>query len=85
MNAKELETIKKSTAQVESALTTIEGILENTNNRALYQSTGSLVEVLRHLNEVDPHLLSPDYKSRIEALLLKEKASTGRDSFNTGF
>jgi hypothetical protein len=85
MNPKELETIKKTTGYLEGSLKAMEDILDHTNNRALYQATGSLMQALRYLHEVEPTLLGDDCRIRVEALIDKEKVKTGRDSFNTGF
>ncbi len=85
MNSTEIETIKKATIQVEAGLKEVEEILDATNNQALYQASLSMVSVLRHLHQVDPTLLNTQNRERIEAILLKEKVKSGRDSFNTGF
>jgi hypothetical protein len=85
MNSTEIETIKKATIQVEAGLKEVEEILDATNNQALYQASLSMVAVLRHLHQVDPTLLNTQNRERIEAILLKEKVKSGRDSFNTGF
>jgi hypothetical protein len=85
MNSLELESIQAVAKQIESSLKAIEDVLENTNSQPLYLATGCLVDVLKHLHEVDPELLNEESKARIEALLAKQKSKSGRDSFNTGF
>lgn len=85
MNTQELESVQTAVKQIESSLKAIEDVLENTNNQALYRATISLVDVLKHLHDVDPNLLNPACRARIEDLLAKQKSKSGRDSFNTGF
>ena len=85
MNSAEIGSIKKATLQVEEGLKKVEDILDSTNNQALYQASLSMIAVLRHLHQVDSTLLNPQNRERVEALLLNEKAKSGRDSFNTGF
>ncbi|MDB5048972.1 MAG: hypothetical protein JWO30_2043 [Fibrobacteres bacterium] len=85
MNPQEMKTIKHAAGHIESALKAFEDILADTNNQLLYKSTGSLVQVLRYLHELDAGLLSAENRERIEDLLKKDKPKGGRDSFTTGF
>jgi hypothetical protein len=86
MTPKEIETIKAATGNLESSLEAIEAILDDSNNRPLYNASLSMAQALKHLYEMDPSLLAPETAVRIKALLLKENpGKAGRDSFNTGF
>lgn len=86
MTPKELETIKSATGNLESSLEAIEAILEDSNNRPLYNASLNMAQALKHFYEMDPGLLAPETVVRVKALLLKENpGKTGRDSFNTGF
>ncbi len=85
MDPKDFETLKKAAGHLEASLKSIEHLLESINNRPVFQATGSLMEALRHLHDADPTLLSSQNRERVENLIQKSKAKTGRDSFNTGF
>lgn len=85
MNPQEMQSIRKAAGQIESALKTLEDLLEETNNRLVYQSSGNLVQALRCLHGFDGTLLCEENRIRMEALAEAEKPKAGRNSFNTGF
>ena len=85
MDPKESKSIKDAAARIEGALKAFEDILEDSNSELLYKSCGHLLQALRNIHGMDPALLSGEARTRIEEILVKEKAKPGRDSFNTGF
>ncbi|HKP94534.1 MAG TPA: hypothetical protein VJ385_02135 [Fibrobacteria bacterium] len=85
MNPQESKAVRTAARQIESALKVFEDYLEDSNSEALYKSCGNLIQVLRHLHGMDPTLVAEENRARIEALLLKEKPKSGRDTFTTGF
>lgn len=78
-------TMKSAVENLEGILVEFEAILEEESNRPLYKASLCLVDALTHLYEMDPALLAPETRIRVEALIEKAKVKPGRNTFNTGF
>ncbi len=85
MSPLEIQSIQAEVKLIEASLQTFEAILENTNNRPLYEASLCLVDALKRLHEFDPQLVNAANRTRIEELAAKQKVKPGRDYFNTGF
>lgn len=84
MNPQQTETLRDATLNLETALEKLEAVLETSESSALGKAVVSLVQVLSHLQDMDPDLLRRENRERLEALAEKAR-KRGRDSFNTGF